>query len=152
MGKEKKHINLVVIGECVCFEERNGSAGEGERVTGLPYVAFRELRIPAIIPFLQATSTLASRRPLVTLSVSLCSPARASRFPRFHDFLCANRQVRRYRQAHDREVREGGCRDGQGLVQVRMGARQAEGRARARHHDRHCPVEVRDPEVLLHGD
>lgn len=32
--------------------------------------------------------------------------------------------------------------DGEGLLQIRLGAGQAEGRARARHHHRHLAVEV----------
>lgn len=36
------------------------------------------------------------------------------------------------------------------LVQVRMGSRQTQGRARARYHHRHCPLEVRDSQVQCH--
>eukprot|EP00968_Pinguiococcus_pyrenoidosus_P008279 scaffold578_cov243-Pinguiococcus_pyrenoidosus.AAC.22 len=61
-------------------------------------------------------------------------------------------QVRRHRQADHREVREGGGRAGQGLLQVCLGAGQPQGGARARHHHRHRAVEVRDAQVPLHRD
>ena len=45
----------------------------------------------------------------------------------------------------------GSRRVGQGLLQVRVGARQAKGRARAWYHDRHCPLEIRDSQILRYS-
>jgi hypothetical protein len=44
----------------------------------------------------------------------------------------------------------GSCRTRQGLLQVRLGARQAQGRARAWHHHRYRPVEVPYQQLQCH--